>query len=90
MQSAAARLAQAALAQHCFYAQPAGGWWRVEVCPGARVRQYHASAAGAVETVIELGTFDAQARQALGSVITDFAYAAFSEQIPPAMPVLLL
>ena len=80
MQSASARVAQAALAQHCFYVQPVGGWWRVEVCPGARVRQYHASAAGAVETVIELGTFDAQACQALGSLyVGTSACAAISD-----------
>ncbi len=59
---AAPARAQADLARHCFYAQPAGGWWRVEVCPGARVRQYHASPAGAVQAVVELGAYDAQAR----------------------------
>ena len=90
MQSAAARLAQAALAQHCFYAQPAGGWWRVEVCPGARVRQYHASPAGAVETVIELGTFDVQARQALDACVQTVFCEALNGHALRTATVLLL
>lgn len=62
--SAGERLVHAALGQDCFYAQPNGGWWRFEVCPSARVRQYHTAPDGTVDTVINLGTFDAQARLA--------------------------
>jgi hypothetical protein len=83
---AAPARAQADLARHCFYAQPAGGWWRVEVCPGARVRQYHASPAGAVQAVVELGAYDAQARAPGVRAIAWHAAGARRSRAAPVCP----
>ena len=49
----------AEIAANCYYLSQ--GWWSYELCAGHHLRQFHAlPEQGKVESVLTLGTYDAQ------------------------------